>query len=57
MDTVNFWDRKLAGKVIGVIAERLLDGKTVKTGDDRGVEGDRSVVVKVTSFTARQGSR
>ena len=46
VDTINFWDPKLAGKVIAEIAERLLDGKTVKTGDDLGVEGYRSVVVK-----------
>jgi simple sugar transport system substrate-binding protein len=46
VDTINFWDPKLAGKVIAVIAERLLDGKTVKTGDDLGVEGYKSVVVK-----------
>jgi simple sugar transport system substrate-binding protein len=46
VDSISFWDPKLAGKAMCEIAVRLLDGKTVKDGDDLGVQGYNSVTVK-----------
>lgn len=46
VDSISFWDPKLAGKAMCEIAVRLLDGKTVADGDDLGVEGYNKVSVK-----------
>jgi simple sugar transport system substrate-binding protein len=43
---IAFWDPKLAGEAMCKIAMRLLNGQTVKDGDDLGIEGYNSVTVK-----------
>ncbi len=46
VDSISFWDPKLAGMAMCEIAVRLLNGETVKEGDDLGVEGYNKVSVK-----------
>jgi simple sugar transport system substrate-binding protein len=46
VDSISFWDPKLAGKAMCVIAVRLLNGETVNEGDDLGIEGYNAVTVK-----------
>ncbi len=45
VDYISFWDPKLAGEAMCTIAERLLKGDTVKTGDDLGIKGYNNVKV------------
>jgi simple sugar transport system substrate-binding protein len=44
--SISFWDPKLAGMAMCEIALRLLNGQTVKDGDDLGIEGYHQVSVK-----------
>jgi len=44
--SISFWDPKLAGMAMCEIALRLLNGQTVKDGDDLGIEGYHHVTVK-----------
>jgi simple sugar transport system substrate-binding protein len=46
VDSISFWDPKLAGKAMCMIAVRLLNGETVNEGDDLGIEGYNAVTVK-----------
>jgi len=46
VDEISFWDPKDAGKAISSVALRLLNGETVKDGDDLGVGGYNKVTVK-----------
>jgi simple sugar transport system substrate-binding protein len=46
VDSISFWDPKLAGMAMCEIANRLLSGQTVKDGDDLGLEGYHQVSVK-----------
>jgi simple sugar transport system substrate-binding protein len=46
VDLISFWDPKLAGEAMCEIAVRLLNGQTVKDGDDLGIEGYHHVSVK-----------
>lgn len=46
VDSISFWDPKLAGMAMCEIAVRLLNGQTVKEGDDLGIEGYHHVSVK-----------
>ena len=46
VDSISFWDPKLAGKAMVEIALRLLNGQTIEEGADLGVEGYNSVKVK-----------
>jgi len=46
VDEISFWDPKDAGKAISSVALRLLNGETVKDGDDLGVVGYNKVTVK-----------
>ncbi|MEX3956673.1 LacI family transcriptional regulator [Trinickia symbiotica] len=42
---IAFWDPKLAGLAMNKIAQMLIDGKTVKNGDNLGLPGYESVTV------------
>ena len=46
VESISFWDPKLAGMAMCEIAVRLLNGQTVKDGDDLGIEGYHHVAVK-----------
>jgi simple sugar transport system substrate-binding protein len=46
VDSISFWDPKLAGKAMCEIAVRLLNGETIEDGADLGVEGYNSVKVE-----------
>jgi simple sugar transport system substrate-binding protein len=46
VDSISFWDPKLAGKAMVEIAVRLLNGETIENGADLGVEGYNNVSVK-----------
>lgn len=46
VDSISFWDPKLAGKAMCEIAVRLMNGETIENGTDLGVEGYNSVTVK-----------
>jgi simple sugar transport system substrate-binding protein len=46
VDMIAFWDPKDAGKAMCEIAVRLLNGGTVKDGDDLGIAGYNKVSVK-----------
>jgi simple sugar transport system substrate-binding protein len=46
VDMIAFWDPKDAGKAMCEIAVRLLNGGTVKDGDDLGIPGYNKVSVK-----------
>jgi simple sugar transport system substrate-binding protein len=46
VDMIAFWDPKDAGKAMSEIAVRLLNGGTVKDGDDLGIPGYAKVSVK-----------
>lgn len=43
IDKIFFWDPALAGKAQLEIAKRLASGKTIKPGDDLGIEGYHSL--------------
>jgi simple sugar transport system substrate-binding protein len=42
---IAFWDPKLAGEAMNKIAQMLIDGKTVKEGDNLGLPGYEKVTV------------
>jgi simple sugar transport system substrate-binding protein len=46
VESISFWDPKLAGMAMCEIAVRLLNGQTVTDGDDLGIEGYHHVAVK-----------
>jgi simple sugar transport system substrate-binding protein len=46
VDMISFWDPALAGEAVAESANRLLQGKTVNTGDDLGLAGYDKVTVK-----------
>lgn len=46
VDSISFWDPKLAGMAMCEIAVRLMNGETIAEGADLGVEGYNSVSVK-----------
>ena len=43
VDVISFWDPARAGEAMNRIAVKLLDGQTVKAGDDLGVSGYNAV--------------
>lgn len=45
VDVISFWDPARAGEAMNRVAVTLLSGKTVKPGDDLGVEGYKSVEI------------
>lgn len=45
IDMISFWDPAKAGYAMNVLAVKALDGETVATGDDLGVEGYNQVRV------------
>jgi simple sugar transport system substrate-binding protein len=46
VDMISFWDPALAGYAMNKVAVMVLDGKSIETGDDLGIEGYESVEVK-----------
>jgi simple sugar transport system substrate-binding protein len=46
IDGISFWDPKDAGIVMNRVAQLLLEGKSVKNGDDLGVPGYNKVIVR-----------
>jgi simple sugar transport system substrate-binding protein len=46
VDSISFWDPKAAGMAMVEVARRVLDGETVETGADLGVEGYNEVTVE-----------
>ena len=46
VDSISFWDPKLAGKAMVEIAVRLLADETIEDGADLGIDGYDSVIVK-----------
>ncbi len=45
IDMISFWDPAKAGYAMNVVAAKALDGQTIKTDDDLGVEGYNKVRV------------
>lgn len=45
VDGIAFWDPKDAGYVMNILANKVLNGEEVKTGDDLGVPGYTNVTV------------